>query len=126
MCSTTRPAITAPELRDDLLKEGGKRGDHPRAYRFEELTQPGRPPGSLDKVPRARATKPADEADRIDNIVVKIRGIEEQYARSSCRLRRISPPCSIIALLRLLARPLKRSSRNSGAAIAGGVVLHNR
>jgi len=28
-------------------------------------------------VPRARATKPADEADRIDNIVVKIRGIEE-------------------------------------------------
>ena len=62
----------------------GKRSNHPRAYRFEELTQPGRPPGSLDKVPRARATKPADEADRIDNIVVNIRGIEEQYARSKC------------------------------------------
>ena len=47
---------------------------------------------------RARATKPADEADRIDNIVVKIRGIEEQYARSSCRSRRISPPCSSACL----------------------------
>jgi hypothetical protein len=68
-------------------------------------------------VPRARTTKPADEADRIDNIVVKIRGIEEQYERSSCGSRRLSPPCSIIALLRLLARPLKRSSRKSGAAI---------
>ena len=49
------------------------------------------------QVPRARATKPADKADRIDNIVVKICGIEEQYARSSCRSR-ISPPWSIIAL----------------------------
>ena len=28
---------------------------------------------------RTPATKPADEADRIDNIVVKICGIEEQY-----------------------------------------------
>jgi hypothetical protein len=73
------------------------------------------------------ASRGADEADRIDNIVVKIRGIEEQYARSSCRSRRISPPCSIIALLRLLGpRPLKMSSRKSGAAIAGRVVLHNR
>jgi len=48
-------------------------------------------------------------------------------ARSSRRSRRISSPWSIIIrTLRLLARPLKRSSCNCGAAIAGRVVLHNR
>ena len=76
---------------------------------------------SAARQPRQGAPRAGNQASgrsgSIDNIVVKIRGIEEQYARSSCRSRRISPPCSIIALLRLLARPLKRSSRNSGAAI---------
>jgi len=58
-------------------------------------------------MPRARATKRADKADRIDNIVVKICGIEAQYARSSCRSRRISPPRSIIALCDCWRAPSK-------------------
>jgi hypothetical protein len=64
-------------------------------------------------------------------------GPDRQYRRQNLRHRRavreivVQIEADIAAVvnhrtLRLLARPLKRSSRNSGAAIADRVVLHNR
>ena len=102
-----------------IFFEGRKAEQSSLAYRFEGgiLTEATDTTWSAARQPRQGAPHAGNQAS----------GRSGPTARSSRRSRRISSPWSIIIrTLRLLARPLKRSSCNCGAAIAGRVVLHNR
>jgi hypothetical protein len=90
VCSTTRPAIAAPELRDDLLTLRSK---------F--------PPQSDRQADDCSACLSNNQHEALEGDVA-----------SALQIGNLTRLASFVAKL------VERSSRNSGAAIAGRVVLH--